>query len=127
MQMESAQTTLGKHQRIYAVVRQIPEGLVASYGDIARLAGLPGHARLVGYALHALPAGSDVPWQRVINAQGMISLGRALPGGELHQRHLLEQEGVAFDSKGRVNLKRFRWQPDPFLFAEHYGWDAVEE
>lgn len=102
--------TLSKHQRIYATVHQIPPGCVATYGDIAALAGLPGHARLVGYALHALPEFTDVPWQRVINAKGLISLGRAYPGGELHQRHLLEAEGVEFDANGKVDLKRFRWQ-----------------
>jgi methylated-DNA-protein-cysteine methyltransferase-like protein len=53
-----------------------------------------------------------VPWQRVINAKGLISLGRAYPGGELHQRHLLEAEGVEFDANGRVDLKRFRWRAD---------------
>lgn len=103
--------TLSKHQRIYHIVRLIPEGRVATYGDVAALAGLPGHARLVGYALHALPELTDVPWQRVINAQGSISLGRAYPGGELHQRHLLEAEGVAFDANGKISLQRYRWQP----------------
>lgn len=100
-----------KHQRIYAIVRQIPPGSVATYGDVATLAGLPGHARLVGYALHALPEFTDVPWQRIINAKGGISLGRAYPGGELHQRHLLEAEGISFDANGKIDLKRFRWQP----------------
>lgn len=101
----------GKHQRIYAIVRQIPPGHVATYGDVAALAGLPGHARLVGYALHALTEFSDVPWQRVINARGTISLGRAYPGGELHQRRLLEAEGVEFDANAKIDLKRFRWRP----------------
>ncbi|MEN9502402.1 MAG: hypothetical protein RI964_1687 [Pseudomonadota bacterium] len=101
-------TPPSKHQQIYAVVRQIPEGKVATYGDVAALAGLPNHARLVGYALHALPPYTDVPWQRVINAQGRISLGRADIGGELQQRRLLENEGVVF-LNGRVDLTVYRW------------------
>lgn len=101
-------TPPSKHQQIYAVVRQIPEGQVATYGDVAALAGLPNHARLVGYALHALPPYADVPWHRVINAQGRISLGRADIGGELQQRRLLENEGVVF-LNGRVDLTVYRW------------------
>jgi methylated-DNA-protein-cysteine methyltransferase-like protein len=83
---------------------------VATYGQIASLADLPGHARLVGYALHSLPEGSNVPWQRVINAKGEISLRTDGGWGGL-QRGLLESEGVVFDSKGRVSLSRFRWRP----------------
>lgn len=96
---------------IYDVVRRIPPGRVLTYGEVAVLAGLPGHARLVGYALHALPAHTTVPWQRVINARGGISMGRAYPGGELVQRMRLEAEGVEFDANGRVSLERFRWRP----------------
>jgi TDG/mug DNA glycosylase family protein len=99
------------YARIYAVVRRIPPGRVASYGQVARLAGLPGHARQVGYALAALRGESDLPWQRVINARGEVSLRRA-PGYEDLQRALLEREGVSFDAKGRVSLARFGWQPD---------------
>jgi methylated-DNA-protein-cysteine methyltransferase-like protein len=91
------------------VVRRIPEGRVATYGQVAALAGYPGHARQVGYALHGLPEGSDVPWQRVINARGEVSL-RAAPGREGYQRHLLEEEGILFDTAGRVDLARFRWE-----------------
>lgn len=91
-------------------VRRIPEGRVATYGQVAALAGYPGHARQVGYALHDLPADTDVPWQRVINARGEVSL-RAAPGREGYQRHLLEEEGVVFDAAGRVDLERFRWEP----------------
>ncbi len=116
--------TRSKHQRIYAVVRQIPTGCVATYGDVAALAGLPGHARLVGYALHALPEDNDVPWQRVINAQGLLSLGRAYVGGEIRQRRALEAEGIVFAENGRINLKQFRWQPEPFLFDQD-GWLTV--
>ncbi len=96
------------YQRIYDVVRRIPEGRVATYGQVAAEAGLPGHARQVGYALHALDDES-VPWQRVINAQGRVS-PRAEPGWEGFQRHLLESEGVAFSDRGVIDLKRFRWQ-----------------
>ena len=97
-------------QRIYAVVAQIPRGRVATYGQVAALAGLPGHARQVGYALHSAPEDCDVPWQRVINAQGEVS-PRAEPGWQGFQRHLLEKEGVRFDARGRVDLKRYRWSP----------------
>ena len=96
------------YQRIYAVVRRIPEGKVATYGQVAAEAGLPGHARQVGYAMHALDDDS-VPWQRVINAQGRVS-PRSEPGWEGYQRHLLEEEGIEFNDNGVVNLKRFRWQ-----------------
>jgi methylated-DNA-protein-cysteine methyltransferase-like protein len=98
------------YQRIYAVVRRIPAGRVATYGQIASLAGLAGHARQVGYALHALPEGSLLPWHRVVNASGRISQ-RAVPGGELVQRLLLEREGIRIDSRGRVALSRLRWAP----------------
>lgn len=97
-------------QRVYAVVRRIPEGRVATYGQVARLAGLGGNARQVGYALHALPEHSGVPWYRVINARGEISLPRAT-GGDVTQRLRLEREGVKFDGKGRVDLKVFGWVP----------------
>jgi methylated-DNA-protein-cysteine methyltransferase-like protein len=98
------------YQRIYAVVRRIPEGRVATYGQVASLAGLAGHARQVGYALHALPGGTAIPWHRVVNAKGGISL-RSMPGGELVQRGLLEREGIPLDPRGRVPLARMRWLP----------------
>ena len=98
------------YQRIYAVVRRVPRGRVATYGQIATLAGLPGQARQVGYALHALSDDSGVPWQRVINAQGRVS-ARAAPGWDDVQRQLLEREGVDFDGNGRVSLAHYRWMP----------------
>lgn len=98
------------YQRIYAVVSRIPRGRVATYGQVARLAGLPGHARQVGYALHALEPEERVPWHRVINARGEISL-RAAPGWEGVQRRSLEREGVRFDAGGRVSLERYGWRP----------------
>lgn len=98
--------------RIYAVVTRIPRGRVATYGQVAAVAGLPRQARLVGYAMYGLPAGSKLPWHRVINARGEVS-PRSDPGpSEALQRHLLEREGVRFDERGRVSLKRFRWDPD---------------
>jgi methylated-DNA-protein-cysteine methyltransferase related protein len=103
----------GTHDRIHEVVRRIPAGRVSTYGDVAVLAGLPGQARLVGYALHALPAHTTVPWHRVVNARGGISTGRAFAGGDLAQRRLLEAEGIPFDARGRVDLRRFRWAPEP--------------
>jgi methylated-DNA-protein-cysteine methyltransferase-like protein len=91
------------------VVRRIPPGRVATYGQVAALAGLPRQARLVGYALHAVADGSDVPWHRVINAQGRISLRAEGPGGSVLQRLRLEQEGVRFDARGRVALEEYGW------------------
>ena len=92
------------------MVLRIPRGRVATYGQVAALAGLPGRARQVGYALHALPDGSDVPWQRVINAQGRVS-PRADPGSDQVQRAMLEHEGVDFGDDGRIDLGRYRWRP----------------
>lgn len=98
------------YQRIYRVVRRIPRGRVATYGQVAALAGLGGHARQVGYALHALPDGTVVPWHRVVNASGGIST-RAVRGAELVQRLLLEKEGIHLDARGRVSLDRSQWKP----------------
>jgi len=102
-------TETSTYARIYSVVRRIPRGRVASYGQIAALAGLPGHARQVGYALHALSPGTAVPWQRVVNAAGAISL-RPMSGG-ISQRLLLEKEGVHFDTRGRIVLAKYGWRP----------------
>jgi methylated-DNA-protein-cysteine methyltransferase-like protein len=98
------------YQDIYEVVRRIPPGRVATYGQVASLAGLPGHARQVGYALHALPEDSTVPWHRVVNARGSIS-ARAVPGAELVQRHLLVREGLRLNARGQVSLAQVRWVP----------------
>jgi methylated-DNA-protein-cysteine methyltransferase-like protein len=96
---------------IYAAVMKIPVGRVATYGQIAGEAGLPRRARLVGYALGSLPQESDVPWHRVVNARGEIS-PRGASEGEREQRRLLEAEGVAFTDAGRIDLRRFRWNPE---------------
>lgn len=99
-----------ERRRIYDTVCAIPRGRVATYGDIAALAGYPRHARQVGYALAALGPGNRVPWQRVVNARGGIS-PRADPGAEDFQRVLLESEGVVFGVDGRIDLARYRWRP----------------
>ena len=103
--------TSASYSRIYAVVKRIPRGKVSTYGRVATLAGIPGHARQVGYAMHALPVGTPVPWQRVVNAKGEISR-RSRGGGELTQRMLLVREGVSFTARHRIDFKRFGW-PSP--------------
>lgn len=97
--------------RVYCLVRQIPRGKVASYGQIAALLGHPQAARTVGWALNALRGSDvdDVPWQRVINSAGRISISRADLGADL-QRILLEEEGVVFDARGYIDLRRFGWE-----------------
>jgi len=93
---------------ILAVVADIPCGRVATYGQVARLAGLPGRARLVGRALaDAPPEAAGIPWHRVINAQGRISLTATSPAGR-EQRRRLKNEGIVF-LKGRVDLRRYGW------------------
>lgn len=96
--------------RVYAAVNQIPFGRVATYGQIAEMAGLSGMARQVGYVLFDVPTDSAIPWHRVINARGEIS-ARSMPGAENGQRLRLEQEGVKFDEHGRVSLRLFGWKP----------------
>ncbi len=93
------------------MVRRIPVGKVTTYGHVAALCGKPRAARTVGWALHALPVGSNVPWQRVVNNQGGISIWKVGVPAEL-QRALLEDEGVEFRMNGTVDLKRWGW-PGP--------------
>ena len=90
------------YDRIYAVVRRIPRGRVATYGEVAAAAGFPHAPRLAGYALYALPEGSPLPWHRVVGAGGRLSLARLSPDGALTQRMRLEREGVRFDARGRA-------------------------
>ena len=98
------------YPNIYKVVREIPPGRVATYGQVAAIAG-SGSARTVGYAMAALKL-EDVPWQRVLNSQGRISV-RADGGEDPHQRRLLTEEGVVFDRLGRVDFDRVGWEgPD---------------
>jgi methylated-DNA-protein-cysteine methyltransferase-like protein len=96
-------------QQILAVVDLIPQGQVASYGQVARLAGLPQHARLVGYVLKHLDAGTDLPWHRVINSQGKISLGKLDDDRANVQQQKLLAEGVAVIA-GKIDLKKYQWK-----------------
>ncbi len=95
-------------EQVLQVVRRIPPGKVATYGQVARILGKPRGARTVGWALHSMPEGSDVPWQRVINARGIITLDAHGPGGAI-QRALLEAEGIVFDEQGRIDLEVYGW------------------
>lgn len=99
------------YRDIYAVVARIPKGRVATYGQVALLAGLPRRARHVGYALSAL-TDKSIPWHRVVNAGGEIILRSGGDGAEV-QRMRLEREGITFDRRGRIDLRRYQWRPDP--------------
>ncbi len=95
-------------ERIYEVVRQIPKGCVATYGQVAALAGNPRWARVVGYALHANPAPGIIPCHRVVNREGKTTPAFAF-GGEDVQRRLLEEEGIMFREDGTVDLTIYGW------------------
>lgn len=112
------------YERIYAVARQIPPGQVATYGQIAAIVG-ECTARMVGYAMAALPFGTDVPWQRVINRQGKISLRAGGNGGAL-QRQLLEAEGVCFDPKtDSVDFNQIGWLGPDWEWLEQNGFQPA--
>ena len=97
------------NERVYEVVRQVPRGRVASYGQIARLMGSPRSARYVGFALHANPEPGVIPCHRVVFKDGSLAPGFAF-GGPGEQRRLLEEEGVDFDARGRVRMDEFSWE-----------------
>ncbi|MDP9765656.1 MGMT family protein [Deinococcus enclensis] len=101
---------LGFRDRVLALVARIPPGRVMTYGQLALLAGQPGAARQAGFVLNSLMGGTDLPWQRVINAQGRVSTHK-LGFGDVQQK-LLEAEGVVFDASGRCDLKVRQWWPD---------------
>lgn len=98
-----------RKQRIWQVVSQIPPGRVASYGQVARLAQLPGYARYVGYVMKNLPEGTALPWHRVVNSRGAISFK---PGTQQYreQKSRLEREGIVF-IRGRFSMTRYAWKP----------------
>jgi len=94
-------------EKIYEVVKSIPKGRVATYGQVALLAGNPHWARVVGYALHVNPEPGVIPCHRVVNREGKVAPGFAF-GGEDVQRQLLEAEGIVFESNGRIDLEKYR-------------------
>ncbi len=107
---------MSSYEAIYQVVRKIPEGKVATYGQVADLADLPGQARLVGYALYQVDMDSpDIPWHRVINAKGEISHSPLRRGSDYVQQSRLESEGIRFNEAGKISLRTYLWHPDiPF-------------
>lgn len=96
-------------EAICAVVRRIPRGWVATYGQVAAMAGLPRRARLVGHVLQHLDPATEIPWHRVVNAKGEVSYTLSRNGSDAVQQRLLQKEGVEFDERNRFNLERFRW------------------
>ncbi len=92
---------------IWSIVRQIPRGFVASYGDVAKLCGLLRQARIVGHAMHRVPKGSGVPWHRVINSQGRISFPRK-SRSYMRQKSLLVKEGIVFKGE-RIDMEKYSW------------------
>ena len=107
--LQSPAVASGFDQQVYAVVARIPAGQLATYGQIAELIGAYGCARQVGWALRRLPLPSAVPWHRVVNAQGRITMGPSREGSDWMQRELLLAEGIPVDAKGRLPLRAHRW------------------
>ena len=105
-------------QRVRAVVVFIPQGHLSTYGQVADWIGAYGCARQVGWALRRLSLPSPIPWQRVVNAQGRISMSLSREGTDWMQRELLISEGIPVDRQGRLPLKRFLWSPDEGQIAE---------
>ena len=99
---------MNAYEMIYAVVKSIPCGKVASYGQVALMAGNPRWARVVGYALHVNPDPDNIPCHRVVTKDGSTSKAFAF-GGSDRQRELLENEGVTFTADGKVDMKKCRW------------------
>ena len=99
------------NELVYALVRHIPSGKVLSYGRVAQLLGMPHGAREVGWAMGSLHDNS-VPWHRVVNAQGRVSI-KGSPEGAALQRARLEAEGIKFDDRGRLDMTRHLWDPAP--------------
>ena len=109
--MSSLTSAAGFDQRVYAAVALIPCGQLATYGQIADRIGASGCARQVGWALRRLALPSEVPWHRVVNARGQISMSLSREGSDWIQRELLLAEGIPVDAEGRLPLRRYLWRP----------------
>jgi methylated-DNA-protein-cysteine methyltransferase-like protein len=112
-----------RNQAIWDTIRDIPRGRVASYGQVARIAGLPRGARQVGYALRQLPQGHDVPWHRVLQASGTIAFESGSPSYREQSKRLAE-DGVTVIA-GKVDLRKYGWRPDldELLWKPSIAWD----
>ncbi len=110
-------------ERIWATVSDIPEGSVASYSQIAEIAGIQRGARQVGYALRQLPAGSEVPWHRVIRSSGRIAFEKGSGAYNRQSKRLIMENVVIFE--GRIDMQKYRWQPDldELLWKPSSAWD----
>jgi methylated-DNA-protein-cysteine methyltransferase-like protein len=108
----------GYRERVFEIVRRIPEGRVMTYGQLAEMLGEGYTPRTVGFVMHS--ADDSVPWQRVINAQGACSTGRVIVPPDLQQR-MLVSEGIVFDVKGRCDLSRYRWTPEEYERRDEDG------
>ena len=102
----------GFWEKVYEVVRQIPYGCVASYGQVAFMAGNPRGARIVGYALHKNPMPGVIPCHRVVFRDGAVASGFAFGGPEI-QRAMLESEGIIFNEDGKVDMEKYQWDGLP--------------
>ena len=116
-------STEQRNQRIWDAIRDIPRGCVASYGQIAEVAGVPRGARQVGYALRHLPDGHDVPWYRVIRSSGRIAFDAGSDGYNEQAKRLAQEDVVILG--GRVDMLKYRWQPDldELLWKPRAAWD----
>jgi methylated-DNA-protein-cysteine methyltransferase-like protein len=119
MQIDPQQQAL--FARVYEVAKQVPRGQVTTYGDVASIVGAGCDARLVGYAMANCP--DDVPWQRVINAQGKISLRGN--DGATKQRMRLKAEWVEFDQHGKIDFDRYRWAGPNEAWAAEHGYSTL--
>ena len=116
-------TTEKRNERIWATIRDIPKGCVASYGQIAEIAGVPRGARQVGYALRQLPKGHDVPWHRVIRASGRIAFDKGSNAFNEQSKRLMMEDVAILE--GRIDMQKYRWQPDldELLWKPSAAWD----